>query len=54
MPVYEYDCSKHGRFESVQPMSKSDDTQPCPKCKKQTERVDSIPARRNPEYGIQR
>lgn len=54
MPIYEYDCQKHGRFESVQHMSQSDKDQPCPKCKKNAPRVDSVPAKRNPYYGIQR
>ena len=31
MPVYEYECSEHGRFEIMQPIS-ADTVQPCPSC----------------------
>ena len=54
MPLYEYECSKDGKFESVQKMKDSDKSQPCPVCKKKAPRIDSVPARRNSEYGIQR
>lgn len=55
MPIYEYICPVDGsRFEKILPISQSDESQECPKCGQESERVDSVPARRNPEYGIQR
>lgn len=54
MPIYEYICPQDGRFEAILPLSQSDKKQSCPVCDKKSERVDSVPARRNPEYGIQR
>ncbi len=37
MPIYEYDCTKHGKFETLEPMRKvgtkvGDYTSPCPRC----------------------
>ena len=35
-------------------MKDSDKSQPCPVCKKKAPRIDSVPAWRDPAYGIQR
>ncbi|KKM23425.1 hypothetical protein LCGC14_1615350 [marine sediment metagenome] len=38
MPIYEYDCTEHGKFDVLEPMRKvgtkvDEYTSPCPKCK---------------------
>ncbi len=37
MPIYEYECTEHGKFESLEPMREAgtkigDYTLPCPRC----------------------
>ncbi len=53
MALYEFDCPNgHGRFEKI--VDFKYDTQPCPKCQEESEKVEfSVPAKRNPEKGIQ-
>ena len=53
MPIFEYQCPLgHGKFEPI--CAAKYDTQPCPKCQEESEKVEfSVPARRNPEKGLQ-
>lgn len=39
MPIYSYECKKHGEFEVVQSMSKATDEYKCPECDKVSKRV---------------
>lgn len=39
MPVYEYECRRHGYFEAMRPMSESQAQQPCPQCDRASPRV---------------
>ena len=39
MPVYEYQCDRHGVFTAMQPMSEYLDPQPCPDCGSSASRV---------------
>ena len=41
MPVYVYECEKHGKFEMSLPLSKWDERKPCPEkgCKKMGEQL---------------
>jgi len=39
MPMYEYECIKHGVFESLRPMSDCRLPQPCPCCGSEAPRV---------------
>jgi len=43
MPLYEYECEKHGdkpvRFEQRRPMSESSLPAPCPECGEDSQRV---------------
>lgn len=40
MPLYEYYCDKCDKiFESVQPITKSDQPIPCPKCGRKSDRI---------------
>jgi len=52
MPVYEFYCKDHGTFERIVPVGTEKFV--CPKCKRVIPKVDSLPARRNPDHGIQR
>lgn len=54
MPILEYVCEKNQhRFERI--VTKySAEPQKCPKCGSMGELVDSVPAKRNPDFGIQR
>jgi len=54
LPIYEYLCPNDGKFEMTLPIREYDKKQRCPVCDEKIERVDSVPARRNPNYGIQR
>ena len=40
MPIYEYDCPKHGKFEVLVSMKEYEqsETLPCPTCKKKSPR----------------
>ena len=52
IPIFEYNCEQHGKFERI--CDAKYDTQPCPKCQEESEKVEfSVPAKRNPEKGIQ-
>ncbi len=44
MPIYEYQCLEHGVFEKLVSRGDCDDRKPCPKCRKQSERVLSTTA----------
>lgn len=39
MPVYDYECARHGAFEAQRPMSESAAAQPCPRCGNAAPRV---------------
>jgi putative FmdB family regulatory protein len=39
MPVYDYECTTHGAFEALRPMSESAAAQPCPHCGASSVRV---------------
>ncbi len=53
MPIFEFQCKTHSIFERI--ISAKYDTQPCPKCKEECEKIEfSVPAKRNPEFGIQK
>lgn len=54
MPLKEFFCKIHGKFERVRNLSHKE-LPPCPVrgCKQVVESVEfSVPAKRNPEYGI--
>lgn len=38
MPIYEYDCPKHGTFEKLLSRAEADKPQPCPVCNSETTR----------------
>lgn len=42
MPLYEYECSEHGRFEVRQPMF-SEHVSVCPECGAEARRIFSMP-----------
>lgn len=59
MPIYEFVCPKHGKFEAI--ASLNTENLPCTyeyendNCGRSSPRVDwSVPAKRNPDLGIQR
>ena len=59
MPIFEFECPKHGKFERI--IDAKYDTQPCPRCAndcndyQECNKVEfSVPAKRNPEKGIQK
>ncbi|MEJ0034512.1 MAG: zinc ribbon domain-containing protein [Gammaproteobacteria bacterium] len=39
MPLYEYECSKHGAFERMRPLAESAMAQKCPECGKAAPRA---------------
>jgi putative FmdB family regulatory protein len=43
MPVYEYQCKKHGIFEAFNTISSCRDDVPCPRCSQGAKRVLSAP-----------
>jgi putative FmdB family regulatory protein len=43
MPIYDYECAGHGRFELARPMSASGDGAPCPRCGNLAPRVITAP-----------
>jgi putative FmdB family regulatory protein len=43
MPLYEYDCEKHGVFESMQSMQHAERPERCPSCNRPAPRVLSAP-----------
>ncbi len=56
MPLREFICPKCGKFESYVSSTIPPPTRPCPnpKCKERGKLVEfSVPARRNPDKGIQ-
>jgi hypothetical protein len=68
MPIYEYRCPVHGKFEQINPVDTGRTTCPSPcdyagghskgkktKCGLSSKKVDfSVPASRNPDFGIQK
>jgi len=43
MPVYEYECPKHGKFEAMSAKITEPTRLPCPICKKLSRRLISSP-----------
>jgi putative FmdB family regulatory protein len=43
MPLYEYECDRHGSFELVRPMSQSGESAACPTCRSAARRVITAP-----------
>ena len=39
MPIYEYECARHGKFSKLRPLSESSKTAPCPNCQEEAHRV---------------
>lgn len=39
MPLYEYECPEHGKFEELVPMSQHREDNICPKCRQVAQRV---------------
>lgn len=39
MPVYSYECPKHGRFDLTLPLRKWDEWKPCPECGESSQQV---------------
>ena len=39
MPLYEYECPRHGAFEALRPLAEYQSPQACPVCAKQSTRV---------------
>lgn len=55
MPIYEYQCTEPEckmRFERY--VKLEDEPPQCPRCGDDTQQVLSVPAKRNPDHGIQR
>lgn len=50
MPLYTYECEKHGIFEISVPLRKWDEHKPCPKCGKSSEQV-LLPRRSTGQFG---
>jgi len=42
MPIYEYKCVKHGKFEKLCPLSEASKTALCPNCQEESPRVISL------------
>ena len=42
MPLYEYECKRHGAFELSRPMSESRNDARCPECRRACPRVLSV------------
>lgn len=42
MPIYEYECVRHGKFEKLRPMSEATKPGLCPNCCEESPRVISI------------
>ena len=45
MPIYEYECLNHGRFEMVRSYEDRDANKSCPTCGAPSRRVMSVPAK---------
>lgn len=43
MPLYEYECERHGAFALTRPMSRASEDGPCPTCGAASARVISAP-----------
>lgn len=43
MPVYEFECTQHGRFDELRGFSQSADPAPCPVCSTSCARAVSLP-----------
>ncbi|MEL6196813.1 MAG: zinc ribbon domain-containing protein [Pseudomonadota bacterium] len=43
MPLYEYDCAEHGRFEERRPMAEFDQPCACPACGTPAPRATALP-----------
>ena len=42
MPLYEFQCLEHGKFEKLKPMSKCSDDESCPECGKMASKIFSL------------
>ena len=43
MPLYSYECVRHGVFDTTRPMSRSGEDAPCPCCGRDSARVITAP-----------
>lgn len=43
MPMYQYECERHGSFTLMRPMSRSGEDGPCPTCESASKRVINAP-----------
>ena len=43
MPLYEYECVRHGSFTLMRPMAQAGDDGPCPRCASASRRVITAP-----------
>src|SRR5919198_5395001 len=43
MPLYEYECARHGVFELARPMAEASLGAPCPECEGLAPRILSVP-----------
>jgi putative FmdB family regulatory protein len=43
MPIYEYECTAHGSFETMRQMAESSAPAPCPQCARSARRIISAP-----------
>ena len=50
-PIYEADCPEHGVFEEIKSFSESDDPLECPDCAASCERIISLPAVAQGDFG---
>lgn len=51
MPIYEYNCQDHGRFELLRTFDEFEDPGACGKCGAECERVVSIPGVATGDFG---
>jgi len=45
MPLYEYQCAKHGTFEQLGSLAQRSAAEPCPTCQRKAPRILSAPQR---------
>lgn len=50
-PIYEYRCDEHEVFEQIRPFSESDEPGECPECGAVCERIVSLPAVAQGDFG---
>lgn len=54
MPIYEYDCPTHGRFEQIRSFDEFGDPADCAECGTSCERALSMPAPPQGDFGTPR